>query len=146
MGQYKKRLYTSYAPIEVGGIMLKPYTIAAEGREDLNVEHALAYARKALPESGIPWMHHHGLGYLIYHAGEDANWILLRAWVEGDIQVGMICGDYGYGFKPLSIPACECVWEALIASHERDAWVRNMMSTQTDPDAYLNDTLTDGMH
>jgi hypothetical protein len=146
MGQYKRRQYQSFDVIEVAGIRIKPYTIAAKGREGLKIDHALNYARNALPESPIPWMRHHGLGYLMYHAGEDGNWFLLRAWVEGDIQVGMICADSGDGFKTLSVPACECVWEAVISHHERDAWVKNMMSAKPDPDAYLADRLVDGMH
>ena len=146
MSKYKPRLFQPYDNVEITGIRLKPYTIAAEGRETIEINHALEYAEHALAESSIPWMRHFGLGYLMYHAGEDGNWFLLRAWIEGDIQVGMICGDYGKGFKPLTVPGCECVWEAVVACHERNAWVKHMMGDVESPDGYLSDKLSEGFH
>ncbi|WP_428648505.1 hypothetical protein [Roseibium sp.] len=146
MGLYKQRLYRSYPPVECAGVRLKPYTIAAAGREDFNIQAALDYAAVALAASPVAWMRHRGLGYLMHHRGEDGNWFLLRVWLEGDIQAGLLSADHGRGFEPVTMPACECVWEGLVTCHEREAWIRHMMSETENPDGYLADRLEDGFH
>ncbi|WP_259781062.1 hypothetical protein [Aestuariispira ectoiniformans] len=146
MGLYKPRYFRTHDMIDCSGIRLKPYTIALEDRRDINLEPIFDYANYALSGSQIPWLQNHGLGYLVYHTGEDGNWLLLRTWTQGDIVAGLISADHGCGFKTLEVPCIECVWEAVISQHERDAWVRHMMSGQTDADGYLADKLADGLY
>ena len=139
-------MFRSYDIAEFSGIRFKPYTIEATEGESINIKPVLDYAKSLLAESAIPWLRHCGLGYITYHKGEDGNWLLLRTWVEGGIQAGLIAANHGQGFQLLKVPFCECVWEAVIATHERDAWVRHMMCSDQNPEAYLEDRLSAGFY
>lgn len=146
MGRYKTRLFRSQGLQNVNGIRLKVYTIAAEGREDIDMGPVLRYATSTLAQSPIPWTAHRESGYIIYHAGQIANWLLTRVWLKGDIVSGLLAADYGDGLADVSMPLVECVWEAVVSQYERDAWVRHMMSGEEDPAGYLADFLEDGYH
>ena len=146
MGLYKKRQYKSHGLTNFDGISMKIYSIAAEGREDIDMRPVLEYAAPALAKSPIPWMSHRGLGYLIYHAGEDANWLLTRVWLKGDIVSGLTAAGYGDRFEGLSVPLVECVWESVVGHFERDAWIKHMMAEREDAKGYLNDFLKEGLH
>jgi len=39
-----------------------------------------------------------------------------------------------------------CVWEQVVITHERKAWVRHMMCAKADTGAYLRDVLSDGAY
>ena len=146
MEHYAARLFKSHKIAEMSGIRLKPYSIAATGREDIDMAPVLDAASAALAESGIPGMAHRGLGYLIYHAGEGANWLLTRVWMEGCIVSGLLDQIAGGQRVAVEEPFIECVWEEIIAHHERNAWVGNMMGAEENPAAYLADMLPEGMH
>lgn len=91
----------------------------------------------------------HGLGFCIVHVGEEAVWLLVDWWVSG----GIVCqrmlsaplADPSH-FIPVSTPALACVWELVITAHERNAWVRHMLTTAPDSGAYLNDLLPSGQY
>ena len=130
----------------MSGIRLKPYSIAAAGREGIGMAPVLDIASAAVAESDIPGAAHSGLGYLVYHAGEGADWLLTRVWMEGCIVSGLLYRVAGGRRVAVEEPFIECVWEEVVAHHERDAWVRNMMGAGENPAAYLADLLPDGMH
>ena len=146
MGQYKPRLFKSHGAAEMSGVRLKPYSIATAGREDIDMGPVMDIVAASLAESDIPGMEHRGLGYVVYHAGEIANWLLTRVWMDGSIVTGLLAQVEGGERVDVEKPYIECVWEEIAVHHERGAWVKHMMGAGEDPDAYLADMLPDGMH
>lgn len=89
------------------------------------------------------------VGFVIVHHGAERVWILADLW-DGDI-----ISQHTF-FAELDEPSsfCRvapggptaCVWELAVHSHERDAFVRHVLSPLNGPDidAYLDDTLNTG--
>lgn len=146
MDIYLPRLIESHDPVELEGMRLKPYFIAAQGREDIDTDPVLRHAAEALRVSSVPAMAHLGLGYMVYHAGEGGNWLLVRVWLDGGIVSGLLGRIEGTRYAEVTEPLVECVWEEIPVHHERGAWVRHMMTDPADPEAYLRDRLSAGYH
>lgn len=45
-----------------------------------------------------------------------------------------------------SLPPLACVWELVVTAHERDAWVRHMLTARPDAPTYLADALPQGRY
>ena len=91
----------------------------------------------------------HGLGYCIAHVGEEAVWLLVDWWISGGIVCQrMLSAPLAQPetFTPVSAPALACVWELAVVGHERDAWVRHMLTRRPDPEGYLQDALPAGRY
>ena len=146
MDTYRPRLIESRDPAEVEGMRLKPYFIAVQGGEDVDTGPVLKQAAGALRDSSIPAMPHLGLGYVVYHAGEGGNWLLVRVWLDGGIVSGLLGRIEDQRYSEVVEPLVECVWEEIPVHHERCAWVRHMMTGSADPEAYLRDRLASGYH
>ena len=146
MAVYKPRLFRPHGTSEFDGIELKTYSITAEGREETDLIPVLRHAGTALGSSPIPRMPYRGLGYLVLHAGEQADWLLTRVWLDGDIVSGLLAANHGDGFESVSDPLVECVWGAVVGQYERDALVRHMMSVPASAEGYLGDFLAAGRH
>ena len=149
-GAYRPRTFARRGIHRLGGIDAKLYTILADGREPIDVGPVVEYGRRAVAGSTLDTAGSRGLGYAILHRGEEADWLLLRAWREGDIVAGLLHADRGAGLAPVTEPFVECVWEAVLTAHERDAWVRAAMSGAVGADEvaerYLSDALPDGRY
>ncbi|MEM6638339.1 MAG: hypothetical protein AAF610_00415 [Pseudomonadota bacterium] len=144
METYRARQVVAHPVSDLAGLKIKPYTIAAAGREEIDIHRVLEHADAELRSSGLSSLAHHGLGYVIYHAGADANWLLLRVWVDGCIVAGRVVHVVDDQRVEIESPLIECVYEQVPASHERTAWVRHMMGDTPDAAGYLADRLTDG--
>ena len=75
------------------GATLKLYTISSTTRSaSLSDKHddLIAAALEKLSSSSFS---SRGLGYAMLHKGEDADWLLVRLWLEGDIVAGAMAGD-----------------------------------------------------
>ena len=91
----------------------------------------------------------HGLGYCIAHVGEEAVWLLVDWWISGGIVCQrMLSAPLARpdAFAPVNAPALACVWELAVIAHERDAWVRHMLTERPDADGYLHDMLAAGRY
>lgn len=91
----------------------------------------------------------HGLGFCMVHVGQEAVWLLVDWWITGGIACQRMLsaplarpGDY----TPVQAPALACVWELVVTAHERDAWVRHMLTAAPAPQAYLGDVLPAGSY
>ena len=116
---YKKMLFQPHGNTVFGDIRLKAYTITADGRYKSDLLPALQQARAILDKSLIPGISHRGLGYFVHHAGEDADWVLTRVRLRGDIAAGLLAANHGNGYEEVSEPSVECVWEAVVGQQER---------------------------
>lgn len=91
----------------------------------------------------------HGLGFCIVHVGEEAVWLLVDWWISGGIVCQCMLSaplERPEVFTPVHAPALACVWELVITAHERDAWVRHMLTAEPNPGAYLDDILPAGCY
>ena len=141
---YAPRAGRALDPWAVGAMTLKVYHIgprppsdallAAARSEAARVEAAAAAEGEAA-----------GQGFAVLHEGQKGTWLLLDWWAHGDILCQRLSLDEGHGFAPVDDrPLTACVWELPFLSHERDAWVRHMMTERPDPTAWAADLRPDG--
>lgn len=91
----------------------------------------------------------HGLGFCIAHVGDEAVWLLVDWWITGGILCQrMLSAPLSQPdiFTPVTAPALACVWEMVVTAHERNAWVRHMLTAHPDARAYLEDVLLAGQY
>ncbi len=91
---------------------------------------------------------HHGLGFVVLHEGEQGSWLLMDWWAHTDICCQRLShAEPGSAeFVPVDRPLLACVWESVVLSFERDAWVSTMLTTSPDPEAYLDTRLPNGAY
>ncbi|MEM7475823.1 MAG: GNAT family N-acetyltransferase [Planctomycetota bacterium] len=124
---------------------LKLYTIHA-GAELLDssvLEAAIRFARDQ-----VPWPSDHAtpFGFITVHRGEQAIWLLVDLWVRDILHHFVYCSS---PMDPMEFQAGpqdgtnSCVWELEVTRHERDAWVRHVLSDPLEPayNIYLEDSL-----
>jgi hypothetical protein len=106
------------------------------------IEQTLAFV-----DQNVPWLrcpgHSPRAGFVLVHRGRDAMWLMVHLW-QADIL-----SQFAFQ-SPLSNPVdftplrsdgfCGCVWELEVVSHERDAWIRCEMGSNSNSIArYWND-------
>lgn len=141
------------------GWRLKVYSISPELGSCVPepfVEEGIAAALDDLttprpPESlaGTDWhaLPMAGVGSLMIHEGREAIYGILDAWIgENMMRHTVFVREKSPNgrFQPLRTSGVSvCVWELSVQMHERDAWVRHVMSPDHAPDldAYLRDVV-----
>ncbi|MFF8190644.1 hypothetical protein ACF05L_07110 [Streptomyces bobili] len=116
---------------EVAGHLVKAYALEAPGRavaeEDAEAALRIAAGHLALGrERGSL-----GLSVLLVHAGGDGDYVLVHTWIEGDMaDLTVFAGPVGRpgSLRPGRAGLAPCVWEAVVLAHERDAFVRHLLS------------------
>lgn len=146
MTGYKPRQFHFHGTKEAGDICLKLYSITADGRNTPDMTQIGDIAETELLASPIPALPHRGLGYVICHAGEVANWLLIRVWREGEIVMGLLRTVEDGSAKQVEEPLIECIWEAAVSVHEREAWIKAMIEDGGGKETYLANSLEDGAH
>ncbi len=131
-----------------GDWTLKLYGIAY-GREEPSaelVEAAFGAADVALP---VPARDdaRYGLGFLGIHEGRDSNFVFVSWWEnENELQHRVF---YSAPDRPRDLRAATpeepiaCVWDLSVIGHEREAWIRHVLSRpdEADREGYLADSL-----
>lgn len=141
------------------GWTLKVYGLSHDGR-DLEVDQVgaaedLAFGHLLQPGApchagGIDWMAvpDHGLGVLMVHRGREGWFVLLDTWAGENMLrhlawVSALASPYRFeSIQATGIALC--VWELQVLQHEREAWLRHMLTPtgRGQPGAYLDDVLT----
>ena len=146
----------AYAPRRVrpmgvrsfGDWTLKLYGIAygrAEPSPEL-VHAALEAADSALPAPARSDARY-GLGFLGIHHGRDSNFVFVCWWEnENELQhrVFYSAPDRPGALRPATPQEpIACVWDLSVIAHEREAWIRHILSRPSAADrvAYLADAL-----
>lgn len=144
---------------ELADWKVKVYGISASG-EDLPeavLESALAHAADQIP-GGIESTSREGMscGFIVLHTGTEAAWLLVDLWFEDILHHFLFRAALEDPTRWTSPPndttaagdtaaggVMACAWELEVIQHERDAWVRHVLSRPEEPDfdAYLNDHL-----
>ncbi|MEM1262468.1 MAG: hypothetical protein AAGH76_08730 [Pseudomonadota bacterium] len=152
------RAFTQYAPRRfehlpawsVGETTFKPYAITV-GEAPLSAELATAgYNYVASVADTINTDETHGCGYAMIHHGEDAVWLLAHWWAYADIALRLLASAPADGTPEFRSRDTErfhaCVWEHVIINHERDAWVKHVLTDAPSLDHYLADALPNGWY
>ncbi|MEM9234805.1 MAG: hypothetical protein AAGA69_11295 [Pseudomonadota bacterium] len=152
IGPYVPRHFTSRGLWEVGDMRLK-LTLIAEASIDQHfdetIETARIFTEQILPGARAKEGEDHHAGFVILHQGNVGTWLLVHWWAHADIQLAFLAmrppgGDQFYLQGERHFHAC--VWEQVVISHERDAWVEQVMKTGGDIEAYLEASLKDGWY
>lgn len=129
---------------ELSGVKLKIYGMCGEGKEvdSLTTDHA-----KSFVESRANFGPDAKYGFIVVHHGEEAIWLLVDWWIEDILHQQLFYAPDGNSKNFQDGPPnheMACVWELLVTSHERDAWVKHTMldPANADFEAYLADTLS----
>lgn len=124
---------------------LKQYDISYDGEPVSEVDFR-AGVLLALSELQHPAVSRNrpGIGFLIRHAGRDAHYVVLAWWdnqnemltriIVRDLLVGTPWHDAAGKFS-------FCIWDMKVLWHERNAFVKHVMSPAAGPDVhgYLSD-------
>lgn len=122
-------------------------TVTEQPVEAAVVGAAEAYLPKLLPDAAAsdPTPR---VAFSVLHKGVDAVWLMLYAWVYGEIvhcRGASAVLSAPTDFTPLTEPLIGCVWELPALVHERSAWVRHGLTPEEPAvDTYLADFLPEG--
>jgi len=128
---------------QVNGWWLKLYTISLSNHSadpDV-VESAIDHIQK-----NVKWPDRtEGYGFVTLHFGQYI-WLLVDLWVDDILRHFIFRSTYENPNDFSDGPddgTTVCVWELEITKHERDAWVKNVLSTPAQPNFknYLNESL-----
>lgn len=154
LAPYASRWYRSMGIWRPGVLDLKVYRIDHRVEEPSDPQSSAIFqaARDmtgSLSDAAETEGAHNGLGYVILHCGKTANFLLLDWWAHGDICCRLLYAsnlDQPTLFERVARPLSACVWETVVISHERNAWVNQMMQITPSPGGYLADVLPDGCY
>ncbi|MFI8099671.1 hypothetical protein [Streptomyces sp. NPDC086023] len=144
-------------PVEVEGRLVKRYHVTGDpaGIEPEVEKAAYAFLPEllaTLPEpDGTP-----PVSFVVLHrGGDDGAYLNVYSWVWDNVLhfAGGAAGQPVLGcpdrdsthFVRLDRSLIGCVWELPPIGHERNAWVRHMLSGEPDLAAYLTDSLPEGL-
>jgi hypothetical protein len=153
--EYTERVVRFLGVWDINGWKLKVYAISAK-RTLADAEVVSAKIIQAGHDIAAevfthqPEANSYGLGYVIFHEGIFATWLLLDWWAD-EIQLR----HQLFKANALGAPAFErvttdliaCVWELAIVAFEREAWVETMLRSPKRPDVlhYLDLHFPDSM-
>ncbi len=142
---YKPRRTWLIGVHEIAGWKLKVYGIAADGRE---ISKDVVSAALNFVTENVPWPNRKNwrFGFITIHAGTQAVWLLVDVWVEDIVRHFLFNSSLSAPAKFTPGPkdgTTACVWELEVIKHERDAWVRHVLSKPAKPDfeGYLEDVV-----
>ncbi len=128
---YESRRLLADPVLTVGGCRYKPYRIAHPGPDAL--AEVQAFDLQALLEHGMPAPEpgDHDAGFAVLHQGRDGAYLLIARW-NGGHNLGsrtyQVLNTAGQAPRLQALTLLACVWELAVYAHERDAWVRTVMT------------------
>ncbi|ETX15739.1 hypothetical protein OCH239_11180 [Roseivivax halodurans JCM 10272] len=138
---YAPRPLRTLASWQVGALAVKVYHIGAAAPSEDLLQAARNEAAR-MDQAAMTEADAHGLGFVVIHEGEAGTWLLMDWWAHGDILCQRLSLARGAEFEAMDDrPLAACVWELAVIGHERDAWLRHMMTGGPDPEGYLSDRL-----
>ncbi len=150
LSPYLPRRFVSDGVWSIDGLKLKSYLITRRDAPSIDatmIDNAKSYIELTIPAIRRQEGADHGLGYVIVHAGEMGNWLLIHWWAYEDIALRMLAsaevGDHRFKSEDHR-RFHACVWEHVAIDHERNAWVQEMMRRDGSAERYLSNRLSDG--
>ncbi len=141
--KYSERLIRFLGLWEINGWMLKVYGISAD--RTLNgletIDSSMLAIGKEMASSVFtsePTTNSYSIGYVIFHEGRLANWIILDWWAD-EIQIRHQLykserANPG-AFKRVTDNLVACIWELKVIEFERQAWIDHILKPASGPDA-----------
>lgn len=146
---YAPRRFRRMGLWTLGDFRCKAYAILADGQvmPDAACQAAARdYLAADLPAAAVREGDAFPLGFAMLHAGATALFLLGDWWAHDDVICQRTAIASGPGAPFVSAddrPLLACLWEMVVLSHERDAFVRHLAKADPDIDAYLTDWLPD---
>lgn len=142
---YQPRNVRTLAPLRIGDWQMKFHAISAgeDGPGPALIEAAQAAAQRILPRPAVIPPQRYGLGFLIVHAGLDADFVLVCWWgSQNELHLRVLTSPPG---QPQHLRersnldgSIACVWDLAVIWSEREAWAKYMMcGEQADAQGYL---------
>jgi hypothetical protein len=139
---YQPRPLSHLGLLDLRGYRLKAYSIVY-GDAPFNraaFDAGLALAERELPRPAITPARP-GLGFIIFHQARSGPYLILAWWDnENELPVRVFVAD-SQGWRPAAAHESFCVWDLRILWHEREAYIRTMLSGPADESAYLADVI-----
>ena len=137
---YRPRHVFSAPLLEHGQWRLKRYQITLDPTPDLigAFDDGVEVALRLLPQPAVTALRP-GVGYLIQHRGAACDYIVLNWWDQTNEHLTRVLvrpREAGAAWK-FSAAQSFCVWDMQLMHHERDAYVRLVLSGSIDLSAYL---------
>lgn len=138
---YATRLVTPLEPLRLGALTLKVYGLSVHQRvpDEALVDAALRLTRQQLQgESDVG-----PVGFVIVHEARPANFVLIHLWQGVDLQQWYFTSPLSQpsAFVPFQRGTVGCVWELGLMQHERQAWIRTVLSGASQAE-YLQDLIS----
>lgn len=146
---YSKRRVRPLPLLEFEDWRLKVYGVTAEGRrlDAALVNAARDAARRLLPKPGVAAPLRYGAGFVIAHAGLDANFVVIGWWgAQNELSLRVLTSPPGQTRcleeRTNAEGSVACVWDMAILWAEREAWVTHVLRPGgADFEGYLTATL-----
>lgn len=139
--EYTERAVRFLGVWEINGWKLKVYAISAK-RTLADAEIVSAEIVQTGRNTAVEVFTHqpansYGLGYVIFHEGAVATWLLLDWWAD-EIQLRHQLFKANTVrapvFERVTTDLVACVWELAIVAFERQAWIDTMLRSPNRPD------------
>jgi L-amino acid N-acyltransferase YncA len=146
---YRKRYVRPLPPLEFADWQLKVYGITTNGAslDQSLVKAARAMAQEILPDPGVYPPHRYGKGFLIIHAGVDADFVEVCWWgMQNELNMRVLTSPPGQTQclreRANTDGSIGCVWDLAVVWAEREAWTKHVMREEgADFAAYLAATI-----
>ncbi len=146
---YQPRKISFERLVEMNGWYIKVYSITYKQHfhsyETLDTAINLSEEwTKNASKSNLPI---YNMGFLILHEAREGCWMLFNWWTGGEmIESNVFFSTYenaGLINESTHPGHLVCVWELQIIEHEKNAWIKHILSKSKlpRPDDYLSDTL-----
>lgn len=138
---YSTRLVMPLESLQVGALTLKVYGLSVHQRVP---EKALVDAARLLTRQQLQGEQDVGqVGFVIIHEARPADFVLIHLWQGVDLQQWYFTSPLSQStaFVPFQRGTVGCVWELGIMQHEREAWVRTVLSGASQAE-YLQDLIS----
>jgi hypothetical protein len=132
------RPVTPYGVELINNWPTKLYGLAVEGEPD----PVLLHAAKMFATVTLPADSQGRAAFVIAHRARPANFVLIYWWSSAvDLCLAYFRSplDRPVALEPMPAFSTGCVWELALVEHERDVWVRHVLSGEADLDAYLHE-------
>lgn len=122
--------------------LVKPYVITAPRRpwDDLMVVKVRDFSTRQLDfdesQGGL------GLAVVVLHLGADSAYVVIQTWSQ-DFQsrLSLFRGQDLDTLRPAPSGVGPCVWEQEVLSHERSAYIANILTGNVNIEAWLDNVL-----
>jgi len=140
-GGYRPRPVTPLMPWRYDHRLVKPYIVTAPRAtwDDLMVAGVRDFAGRQLDfDDALGGV---GLAVVVLHLGTTAT-LVVQTWAKDyQCRLSLFSGPDADSLRPAPIGVAPSIWEQEVLSHERAAYVTNILTNDVDIDSWLDNVL-----